>query len=191
MALRGRRARASATIPLMPRPLTLKQQRFAEAYALSGNATQAARDAGYRGPPSTVAPDAHHRLNDARIALEILRFRSAAQAARRLDLESWRSSLLDFHRRAVLAEDLGAEGRALEIEGRHLGALDPQAPANPQVAELIRALAEGIATARLKDERALAETRTYALAPAPDAPAREGPGPAPDGDPGVGTGGTP
>lgn len=62
-------------------PLTLKQQAWLNAYLEHGNATKAAREAGYSGGQGSLAAIGHENLNNPKIAEAIARFqhREAAQ----------------------------------------------------------------------------------------------------------------
>lgn len=54
-----------------PRKLTLKQEKYIEAYLRTGNATQAAREAGYEGDENTLAAIGSQNLRKLKVAERI------------------------------------------------------------------------------------------------------------------------
>lgn len=102
------------------RRLTLKQQRFIEAYLgdAAGNATEAARQAGYRGNDKTLGVVGWENLNKPKI--------SRAIAKRRAQLEAVGPTPEMIHRRlaAVIMDDGRDRVRAMELAAKLLGMTD-------------------------------------------------------------------
>ncbi len=98
----------------MAKALTAKQQRFVDAYA--GNATEAARLAGYTGSDAVLAVTGHDLLRNPKIAPLIAaresRLLKKLIASRERRQEFWTEVLQDR------GEEMGARLKASELLGR-------------------------------------------------------------------------
>lgn len=101
--------------------LTPRQRLFVEAVAQGKNQTEAATLAGYTG---TQASTGYALMKLPKIQDALSRARTAYEASREFTIEWWRKELASAHADAVLAKDLPSRLRALELAGRHLGALE-------------------------------------------------------------------
>ncbi|MBK1725731.1 terminase small subunit [Halorhodospira neutriphila] len=101
--------------------LTERQRRFCEAYAAAGNATEAARRAGYRRPD----PQGAENLRKPAIAhaLEALRQETTAAAiAEREERQAWWTSIMrGEHRPDGSVPTISEQLRASELLGRAQG----------------------------------------------------------------------
>lgn len=146
------------------RPLTARQQAFVAAYvgAAHGNATQAARMAGYTGSPETLAVTGARTLRDARVAhaLSVFRMATAKKGIKTAEeVAEWLCNVMDgeVHEPQPsgcegpprLRDRLTACGMYIKVRGMDEPA--PVAPAPPEVnPEMERAL---VRLAQLTDEQ--------------------------------------
>ncbi len=98
--------------------LTPRQSRFAESYAAGGNASAAARNAGYsiRTAPSQGA----RLLTCANVAARITELRGAAAARAEIEIDDVIDMLLASYKDAKAAGQHGPAVRAVELLGKHL-----------------------------------------------------------------------
>lgn len=102
--------------------LTPRQRLFVEAVAQGKNQTEAATLAGYTG--DFISATASSLMNLPKIQQALSLARTAYEATREFTIEWWRKELSAAHAAAVLAGDIPSRLRALELAGRHLGALE-------------------------------------------------------------------
>ena len=127
--------------------LTPKQTIFVEAVAAGKGHTEAARLAGYDGP--TVNTIAYTLSVKPHVAHAITRARERYLATHEWSTEWWRGKLAYAMKQAEQAQDIPSTLRALELAGRHLGALEPTAPISPAAQTLLTMLAESMQRAQL------------------------------------------
>ena len=127
--------------------LTQKQILFVNAVATGKPHTEAAQLAGYGG--SDMDSVAYRLACKPHVAHAIQRAREQYLSTREWSLEWWRGKLSHTMRQAELAQDLPSQLRALELAGRHLGALEPTAPISPAAQTLLTMLAESMQRAQL------------------------------------------
>jgi len=120
--------------------LTYRQQRFVEAFASCGNATEAARVAGFTGNDVTLRNTAHQLRGKPHVAAEIERAQRKQAALQNLTLDWWRREVYDGYTRCVEAGDRSNAVRHLELAGKHVGAFVEQSPTET-VIEVLKALA--------------------------------------------------
>lgn len=111
---------------------------FAEARAQGRTNEQAARLAGYS--PNTASEQAHRIANSPHVAAEINHRLELRTELTEMSVEWWRNRTIRYLREAENANDLANVGRALELAGRHLGALDPQTQNQSAAAQILAAL---------------------------------------------------
>lgn len=116
--------------------LSPKELLFAYAVAAGKPLSHAYELAGYN--PSR--PNASHLAQRPHVKAEIERIQLARLETQQLTTDSWRDEVLLYLRDAKAADDLSNRGRALELAGRHLGALDPQSPQQSAAATIIAKL---------------------------------------------------
>ena len=98
--------------------LTPRQRRFAEEYAACGNASEAARKAGYS---SKTAPSQGARLlKNAHVAAKITQLQGAAAARAEIEIDDVIDMLLASYRDAKDAGQHGPAVRAVELLGKTL-----------------------------------------------------------------------
>lgn len=134
---------SSRLLKLHPMPtdrLTQRQRLFAEAVAQGRSQIEAAHLAGYSGKNRASAASLLAHLP--KVQNEISRVRSSIERTKEFTVNWWRGELRDLLDDCRNAEDLPTRARALEMAGRHIGALDPQQQVSPQVAQLFVALAD-------------------------------------------------
>ena len=125
---------------LSSKQLTTKQWLFVQAAASGLDHALAAKEAGYTG--GDLALIGFRLSRKPHIASEITRARASVLATKAWSLDWWRSELAHVYA-CVRDSDPPSALRALELAGRHLGALDPQAPVSPQTAQLLDMLRSG------------------------------------------------
>ena len=117
------------------KPLTPKQALFVEFIAQGKSQTDALLAAGYESSdPATLA---HHTAQKPHIAAAIARTRERKTVTQAWTVDWWRSELGSCLRDANEASDLPSRLRALELAGKHLGALEPTAPVSPAASAII------------------------------------------------------
>lgn len=120
--------------------LTNHQRLYVEARAQGQSQAEAARIANYAPSGANSVSASLERLPKIKDA--IARARSEIERTTEFTLNWWRGELRDLLDACRNAEDLPTRARALEMAGRHIGALDPQQQVSPQVAQLFVALAD-------------------------------------------------
>jgi len=101
------------------RPLTPKQERFCQEYTIDGNATGAARRAGYSAKTAHV--QGPRLLGNVSVKARIAELQAAAANRAEVSINDVIAMLLDDHRAARAAGQYGPAVRAVELLGRRLG----------------------------------------------------------------------
>jgi hypothetical protein len=103
------------------RQLTLKQRRFAEAYAKTGNGTKAARLAGYQADDETLSVIAYENLRKPHLAVAVERETARVQRETDFSTGRVRRRLDALSHAAEGAEQFGVAVRAEELLGKAAG----------------------------------------------------------------------
>ena len=108
------------------RLLTIKKQAFAEEYVVNGGNASAAYRHAYntQARPHTIAVEASRLLADPDIALRVSALREAVSVHSSLTAAGVASQLQEIYRLAMEREKYGTAIRALELQGRMIGAFD-------------------------------------------------------------------
>ncbi len=124
--------------------LTPRQRSFAEAYAACGNATEAARKAGYS--LKTATSQGARLLTYANVSARITQLQADAATRAEIEIDDVIDMLLESYRDAKTAGQHGPAVRAVELLGKHLAmfkdriSFEEQGPSDD---DLIKALAAG------------------------------------------------
>ena len=127
--------------------LTARQALFVQAVATGKAQTEAAGLAGYSG--QNLSDVAYNLTTKPHVARAITLARERYIATREWSVEWWRHEVMACIQAANKADDLPSRLRALELAGRHLGALEPTAPISPAAQTLLTMLAESMQRAQL------------------------------------------
>ena len=148
--------------------LTPRQTLFVQAVASGLSHTKAAQQAGYTGAALPQTASALARKPHVAIALARARNLKTASVFT-WSIDGWRDELGKALRNCYEAQDLPSRLRALELAGKHLGALEPSAQITPAAAALIEALSQGMAEHRraLAEKASLVVVATLIDTPAP------------------------
>jgi phage terminase small subunit len=106
--------------------LTIKKEAFANEYvANGGNASAAYRHAyNTHAAPHTIAVEASRLLTDPDVALRVSALREAVSVHSSLTASDVASQLREISRLAMERKKYGTAIRALELQGRMIGAFD-------------------------------------------------------------------
>lgn len=127
--------------------ITPKQQAYIEYRSQGKDVAEAANAAGYKGHATL---DAFYSMEaKPHFQLALARARTSYSSKAAWDIEWWRTKLGRAMQAAENASDLPSQLRALELAGRHLGALEPTAPISPAAQTLLTMLAESMQRAQL------------------------------------------
>ena len=126
--------------------LTPKQQIFVSGVAAGASHLEAAQVAGYSG--SDLPSLASHLARKPHVAQALARARGLKENAFTWSIESWRDEVGSCLRDAATLQDLPSRLRALELAGKHLGALEPTAPVSPAAQALITLLSDAMIAER-------------------------------------------
>ena len=125
------------------RHLTPRRRLFAEALSRGRSQVDAARFAGYRPNDGYLSKLA--RLP--KITREIERLEADRRKTEELTVEWWREQVWIRYNKAAAGDDESACAQYLTLAGRHLGALEPQAPVSPHTRQLLVLIREARAHA--------------------------------------------
>lgn len=121
--------------------LSPRQAAFSREYVLTGNATQAARDAGYvDNSNGSISVTANRLLSNAKVAADIQRRQLAIEIRTDYSVEMWRANVLADIEWARDQDNVAGVMKGHELLGRHLGALSNE-QSNPLAAETFAFLA--------------------------------------------------
>ena len=98
--------------------LTSRQQRFCECFVACGNATQAAKEAGYSG--RTAYAQASRLLRNVKVDTRIRELQTAAAKRSEITTDRVLQMLIDSYDDAKAAKQHGPAVRAAELLGKHL-----------------------------------------------------------------------
>ncbi len=98
--------------------LTSRQQRFCECFVACGNATQAAKEAGYSG--RTAYAQASRLLRNVKVDTCIRELQAAAAKRTEITADRVLQMLIDSYADAKAAKQHGPAVRAAELLGKHL-----------------------------------------------------------------------
>ena len=133
--------------------LTQRQTLFVQAIATGKAHNEAAELAGYTG--GNLSDIAYNLTTKPHVARAITLARERYIATRQWSVEWWRHEVMACIQAANASDDLPSRLRALELAGRHLGALEPTAPISPAAQTLLTMLAESMQRAQLPAPRVI------------------------------------
>ena len=108
-----------------PYPLTLKQERFAQEYIVTGNASEAYRRAyDTRGGPHTIEVEASRLLAHPRVSLRVSALREAVSTYYSLTRATILRQLEETRRLALDRKQFGVAIRCTKLMGDMIGAFD-------------------------------------------------------------------
>ena len=103
--------------------LTLKQERFAQEFVITGNASGAYRSAyDTRGAPRTIEVEASRLLAHPKVSLRVAALREAVSAHSSLTASAVASQLQEISRLAMERKQYGTAVRAMKLLGDMIGA---------------------------------------------------------------------
>ena len=126
--------------------LTAKQQVFVSGVVAGASHLEAAQVAGYSG--SDLPSLASHLAQKPHVRDAIARARDLKDTGFTWSIDSWRTEVGSCLRDAATLQDLPSRLRALELAGKHLGALEPTAPVSPAAQALITLLSDAMIAER-------------------------------------------
>ncbi len=142
--------------------LNPRQQRFCECFVACGNATQAAKEAGYSD--RTAYAQASRLLRNVKVDTRIRELQAAAAKRSEITADRVLQMLIDSYHDAKAAKQHGPAVRAAELLGRHLAMfVDRQLTGEDTLSreQLIEQLSEGNATRRKLAEQLLSAPRSF------------------------------
>ncbi len=98
--------------------LTPRQRSFAEAYAVLGNASEAAKRAGYS--LKTAPSQGARLLKNVHVSARITQLQAEAATRAEIEIDDVLDMLMESYRDAKAANQFGPSVRAIELIGKHL-----------------------------------------------------------------------
>jgi len=103
------------------KPLTIKQQKYADDYIVTGNSTMAAKNAGYKGNYNTLRAIASENLTKPNVKAYIERKKAEIAEKNEITVQTQLNKLETIHRLALADKDYNASISAIREQDKLCG----------------------------------------------------------------------